>query len=78
MLAGAQDRLSWMVQLAARLQALPGELQLGQRIEMPVAGPNGMPPPEPGRGLFQSLQRLLATLLVMLLTFVVNRRWAFA
>ena len=30
---------------------------------MPMAGPNGMPPPEPGRGLFQSLQRLLATLL---------------
>ena len=29
----------------------------------PVAGPNGKPPPEPGRGLFQSLQRLLATLL---------------
>lgn len=30
---------------------------------MPMAGPHGMPPPEPGRGLFQSLQRLLATLL---------------
>jgi len=28
-----------------------------------VAGPNGAPPPEPGRGLFQSLQRLLGTLL---------------
>lgn len=27
----------------------------------PVAGPNGVPPPEPGRGLFQSLQRLLST-----------------
>jgi uncharacterized membrane protein YqjE len=28
-----------------------------------MAGPNGAPPPEPGRGLFQSLQRLLGTLL---------------
>ena len=38
---GMQDRLSWMVQLAARLQAWPGELQAGQRIEMAVAGPSG-------------------------------------
>lgn len=38
---GIQDRLSWMVQLAARLQAWPGELQAGQRIEMAVAGPSG-------------------------------------
>ena len=28
-----------------------------------MAGPNGVPPPEPGRGLFQSLQRMVATLL---------------
>ncbi len=28
-----------------------------------MAGPNGTPPPEPGRGLFQSLQRLLSTAL---------------
>jgi uncharacterized membrane protein YqjE len=28
-----------------------------------MAGPHGMPPPEPGHGLFSSLQRLLATLL---------------
>jgi uncharacterized membrane protein YqjE len=30
---------------------------------MTMAGPSAMPPPEPGRGLFQSLQRLLSTLL---------------
>ena len=38
LLAGAQDRLSVFVQLAARFQAAPGGWQVGQIIELQVAG----------------------------------------
>ena len=37
--AGAQDRLSWMLQLAAIAQAKPPKA--GERISMQVAGPSG-------------------------------------
>jgi Protein of unknown function (DUF3108) len=39
--AGAQDRLSWMVQLAGVLQADPQRYAVGDRVQMQVAGARG-------------------------------------
>lgn len=39
--AGAQDRLSWMLQLAALLEGDPRLRQTGSRIQLPVAGVRG-------------------------------------
>jgi len=41
LLAGAQDRLSWMVQLAAVLEANPALAAAGERISMMVVGAHG-------------------------------------
>lgn len=41
LLAGAQDRLSWMVQLAAIVEADPARWRPGQHVEMLVTGSRG-------------------------------------
>jgi hypothetical protein len=41
LLAGAQDRLSWMVQLAAIVDADPARWQPGTQVEMAVTGSRG-------------------------------------
>jgi hypothetical protein len=41
LLAGAQDRLSWMVQLAAILEAGPARYPAGSRIALSVSGARG-------------------------------------
>lgn len=41
LLAGAQDRLSWMVQLAAIIDAAPARYPVGSRIVMSVSGARG-------------------------------------
>jgi hypothetical protein len=41
LLPGAQDRLSWMVQLAAILEAAPARYPAGSRIAMSVSGARG-------------------------------------
>ncbi|MCW5636453.1 MAG: DUF3108 domain-containing protein [Rubrivivax sp.] len=51
LLAGAQDRLSWMVQLAAVLQANPSLAQPGAPITMMVVGAHG----EAGSWRFRAL-----------------------
>ena len=39
--AGAQDRLSWMVQLAAIVEAEPARFRPGEQVEMAVSGSRG-------------------------------------
>ena len=41
LLAGAQDRLSWMVQLAAIVEAEPARWRAGEHVEMLVSGSRG-------------------------------------
>lgn len=41
LLPGAQDRLSWMLQLAAIVEADPGRYQAGERVVMQVSGSRG-------------------------------------